>query len=51
MGGMFTVLKVRREVNGYDDPGWYDHPEGSIVTVASPEAMRRDGIDPDRPAH
>jgi hypothetical protein len=48
MGGMFTMLKVRREVNGYEDPGWYKHPEGTVVTVAGAEAMRRDGIDPNR---
>lgn len=29
MGGMFTLLKVRRElaVNDYGDPGWYQAPE------------------------
>jgi FtsP/CotA-like multicopper oxidase with cupredoxin domain len=48
MGGMFTVLKVRREAKGYDDPGWYEHPEGTVSTVASADAMRRDGIDPDQ---
>jgi FtsP/CotA-like multicopper oxidase with cupredoxin domain len=45
MGGMFTVLKVRREVNGYDDPGWYAHPEGTVAWIASAEGLRRDGID------
>jgi hypothetical protein len=45
MGGMFTVLKVRREVDGYNDPGWYDHPAGTVAGVASADALRRDGID------
>jgi len=30
MGGMFTILKVRDELESYDDPGWYDHPEGTV---------------------
>jgi len=33
MGGMFTVLKVRKEQKrgDYSDPGWYRHPEGTIA--------------------
>jgi manganese oxidase len=30
-GGMFTVLKVRRDLTGYDDPGWYQHPPGTVA--------------------
>ena len=45
MGGMFTVLKVRAEVNGFEDPGWYEHPEGTVAGAATEEALRRDGID------
>jgi len=31
MGGMFTVLKVRDDLqpDDYRDPGWYKHPEGT----------------------
>lgn len=29
MGGMFTVIKVRDQLDG--DPGWYQHPKGSIA--------------------
>jgi len=31
MGGMFTVMKVRREQprGDYSDPGWYRHPAGA----------------------
>ena len=31
MGGMFTVMKVRREQKpgDYSDPGWYRHPAGT----------------------
>lgn len=31
MGGMFTVLKVRDDVENYEDPGWYKFPDGSIA--------------------
>ncbi|MDO8093741.1 MAG: copper oxidase [Candidatus Brocadiales bacterium] len=31
MGGMFTVLKVRDGITCYDDPGWYQQPEGTVA--------------------
>ena len=33
MGGMFTVLKVRKGLakNDYRDPGWYQHPTGTVA--------------------
>ncbi len=33
MGGMFTVMKVRRDLprNSYEDPGWYKHPKGTVA--------------------
>ena len=31
MGGMFTVVKVRRMVKGQQDPGWYDNPKGTVA--------------------
>lgn len=33
MGGMFSVLKVRRGLgaNDYRDPGWYEHPAGTVA--------------------
>lgn len=33
MGGMFTVVKVRKNQakNDYTDPGWYQHPAGSVA--------------------
>jgi manganese oxidase len=32
MGGMFTTVKVREGLarNDYRDPGWYDHPKGTV---------------------
>ncbi|ARU03753.1 copper oxidase [Comamonas serinivorans] len=33
MGGMFTTLKVRRDLgaNDHRDPGWYRHPAGTVA--------------------
>ncbi len=44
MGGMFTILKVRPTLTSYDDPGWYQHPAGSVVTRATADDLARDGI-------
>ena len=44
MGGMFTIVKVRNELSSYEDPGWYDHPEGTVAWNASDEELQRDGI-------
>ncbi len=45
MGGMFSVLKVRRDQprGDYRDPGWFQHPRGTLATEwtgALPEAPR-----------
>ena len=34
MGGMFSVLKVRKDQKpgDYSNPGWYKHPEGTVAT-------------------
>jgi hypothetical protein len=36
MGGMFTVVKVRKDIarNDYTDPGWYEHPRGTVAWKA-----------------
>jgi hypothetical protein len=44
MGGMFTVVKVRKDITTYADPGWYKHPLGTVAVVATDEKMRRDGV-------
>jgi hypothetical protein len=33
MGGMFTVVKVRKDQKpgDYKDPGWYKHPAGTVA--------------------
>ena len=49
MGGMFTVVKVRRDQKSgsYADPGWYQHPDGTVAhewTGAAPKPARQ--VDP-----
>jgi hypothetical protein len=33
MGGMFSMVKVRREQKpgDYSNPGWFKHPEGTVA--------------------
>ncbi|NVI97475.1 copper oxidase [Myxococcus sp. AM009] len=50
VGGMFTVLKVRERLERYADPGWYDNPPDTLAVAASPDELRRDGIDVNAPA-
>lgn len=46
MGGMFTILKVRDHLESYDkDPGWYEHPPGTVASRASALELARDGVD------
>jgi hypothetical protein len=45
MGGMFSIVKVRAGIQSYEDPGWYKHPEGTVVRVATDDELKRDGID------
>ncbi len=44
MGGMFTIVKVRKQLKGDFDPGWYDHPKGEVASLASADELARDGI-------
>jgi manganese oxidase len=44
MGGMFTVFKVRENITNYEDPGWYQHPPGTVAAVAAADELQRDGI-------
>jgi manganese oxidase len=45
MGGMFTIVKVRKDITSYDDPGWYKHPAGTVADTATADDLRRDGIE------
>jgi hypothetical protein len=42
MGGMFTILKVRDNLTTYDDPGWYENPQGTLASLVNSEELRRD---------
>ena len=33
MGGMFTVVKIRDQLAGYKDPGWYKNPPGTVARL------------------
>jgi hypothetical protein len=46
MGGMFTLVKVRRRLSddGAVDPGWHDHPAGTVSVEASADHLRRDRV-------
>jgi hypothetical protein len=46
MGGMFTVLKVRDGIQNDDDPGWYDHPAGTVAGPATAEERAALEADP-----
>ncbi len=45
MGGMFTIIKIREDLDNYDDPGWYENPPGTVADLATEEALKRDGIE------
>ena len=45
MGGMFTILKVREGITSYEDPGWYQPPEGTLVREATATELSEDGIE------
>jgi hypothetical protein len=46
MGGMFAILKVRDDLVGDEDPGWYVQPRGSASRLATEDELRRDGVEP-----
>jgi len=56
MGGMFSMLKVRRDQapGDYKDPGWYQQPAGTQAyewTGALPDTTRQKGANPaEKPA-
>lgn len=44
MGGMFTILKVRKDITNYNDPGWYEGPKKELASKATRDDLDRDGI-------
>jgi hypothetical protein len=46
MGGLFTIVKVRDDLKSdHEDPGWYQHPPGTVALKASDADLARDKID------
>jgi hypothetical protein len=41
---MFTILKLRKQLSGDGDPGWYEHPADSVAREATTDELSRDGI-------
>lgn len=45
MGGMFTLVKVRDQLESYDkDPGWYQHPKGTQPSKVSAQEIQQIGF-------
>lgn len=40
LGGMFTIFKVRDHLTSYVDPGWYQHPPGTVAEVVDMDSMQ-----------
>lgn len=40
MGGMFTIFKVRVNLTSYADPGWYQHPPGTVAEAVDMRNMQ-----------
>ncbi|MFG6447321.1 multicopper oxidase family protein [Roseateles sp. BYS180W] len=58
MGGMFSVLKVRKDQKpgDYRDPGWYKHPKGEVAfewsgALREPARFAAEGGTALKPAH
>lgn len=49
MSGMFTLLKVRDHLAAGEQPGWFQHPSGTVASPALVEELRRDGINTQPP--
>jgi hypothetical protein len=44
MGGMFTIVKVRKQLKGDVDPGWFEHPANTVASEATAAELAADGI-------
>jgi hypothetical protein len=43
---MVEIVKVRDDVKSYDeDPGWHQHPPGTVGVEASDAELARDAIE------
>ena len=44
MGGMFTIVKVRKSLKDYKNVGWYQNPPNTVPKKVAPSELERDGI-------
>jgi hypothetical protein len=44
MGGMFTMIKVRKKLTEETANAWYEHPKGTVADIATADELARDGI-------
>ena len=44
MGGMFTIVKVRKHLTAETAAGWYEHPAGTVADLATDADLARDNI-------
>jgi len=44
MGGMFTIVKVRKPLTDATANAWFEHPKGTVADEASADELARDGI-------
>jgi hypothetical protein len=57
LGGMANVLRVREDIETYEDPGPYEFPDGTVARPATAAELKADGIKvgattkPATPAH
>lgn len=51
MGGMFTVVKVRKSLRSYDDPGLYDNPPGTEAVAIGEPTKTSKPVDHSRHGH
>jgi FtsP/CotA-like multicopper oxidase with cupredoxin domain len=44
MGGLFTILKIRKSLPPGGDPDWYVNPPGTVAIAATAAEIERDGV-------
>ena len=44
LGGMANILRVRENIETYEDPGPYKFPKGSVAAPPTEEELKRDGV-------
>ena len=44
MGGMFTIVKVRKQLTEATANAWFEHPKGTVADEATADELARDGI-------